>query len=58
MMGKPGEVRTVEMDWRTLVLKADPEFYAKRKKELLFEFSNDRQFRGDPNKQNTAYPDE
>lgn len=58
MANKPGEVRTVEYNWRTVILQSDPDFYAKRKNELLFEFSNGRQFRGDPNKRNTAYPDE
>lgn len=51
------DVKTREIDWRTLVLKAEPDFYAKRKKELLYEFSNGKQFRGDPTKQG-AYPDE
>lgn len=40
------------------MLKADPNFYTDRKKELLYEFSDGRQFRGDPNKIATAYPDE
>lgn len=53
-----GEVRTTERTWRDIVLKADPNFYTDRKKELLYEFSDGRQFRGDPNKIATAYPDE
>lgn len=53
-----GEVRTVEFSLMQVILKADPEFYARRKDEKLFEFSNGREFRGDPNKRNTAYPDE
>lgn len=53
-----GQVRTIEFDWRSIVLKHDTTFYADRKDELLYEFSNGRQFRGDPNKIGTAYPDE
>lgn len=53
-----GQVKTVEFDWRAIVLKADPTFYRDRKDELLYEFSNGRQFRGDPSKIATAYPDE
>lgn len=56
-MAQSATVRTVERSWLQLVLQADPEFYAKRKDELLYEFSNGRQFRGDPNKVGTAYPD-
>lgn len=53
-----GDVRTIEFSWLELVLKAEPDFYAKRRREKLFEFSNGREFRGDPAKVNTAYPDE
>jgi hypothetical protein len=53
-----GEVRTVETSWLTHVLKADPDFYAKRRDEKLYEFSNGREFRGDPRRIATAYPDE
>ena len=53
-----GDVQTRSFNWLEVVLKADPEFYAKRKRELLWEFSNGREFRGDPDKINTAYPDE
>jgi hypothetical protein len=53
-----GDVRNIEIAWRTIVLKAEPEFHANRKKELLYEFSNGKQFRGDPTKVATAYPDE
>jgi len=53
-----GRVRTVETTWLEKVLEADPDFYARRKDEKLIEFSNGKQFRGDPNKVFTAYPDE
>lgn len=53
-----GQVRSVTYNWRSEVLKADPRFYAKRKDELFYEWSNGRQFRGDPTKVATAYPDE
>ncbi len=53
-----GKVQTREISLTSLIAQADPEFYAKRRKEKLWEFSNGRVFRGDPNKINTAYPDE
>lgn len=53
-----GEVRTIEQSWLTVILKADPEFYAKRRDEKLYEWSNGREFRGDPRRVGTAYPDE
>lgn len=40
------------------ILKADPDFYAKRRDQKLYEFSNGREFRGDPEKVSTAYPTE
>ena len=52
------QVQTRTFNWLEVILKADPEFYAKRRDEKLFEFSNGREFRGNPNKINTAYPDE
>lgn len=52
-----GRVTSRTITWLSEVLKADPEFFAKRKDEKLYEFSNGRQFRGDPNKVGTAYPD-
>lgn len=51
------QVRNTERSWLSIVLKADPTFYADRKNEKLYEFTN-REFRGDPNKVATAYPDE
>ncbi len=50
-------VQTKEVSWRTEILRADPEFYAKQKREVLWEFSNGKEFRGDHSKVNTAYPD-
>ena len=52
------EVKTVEISYLSVILKADPDFYAKRKREKLYEFSNGREFLGDPTKVATAYPDE
>ncbi|MBW3099247.1 hypothetical protein [Pseudohoeflea coraliihabitans] len=51
-------VQTRTFSWWEVILQADPEFHAKRKDEKLFEFSNGREFRGNPNTRNTAYPDE
>ncbi|MBT1154358.1 hypothetical protein J1C56_02005 [Aminobacter anthyllidis] len=53
-----GDVRTVSFTWLSVILKAEPEFYAKRKDERLYEWSNGREFRGDPRRVGTAYPDE
>lgn len=53
-----GEVRNVVRTWLSYILKADPEFYSQRRDEKLWEFSNGREFRGDPNRVGTAYPDE
>jgi hypothetical protein len=50
-----GAVRNRERTWLELVLEAEPEFYAKRRNETLFEFSNGRKFIGDPTRYNTAY---
>lgn len=52
-----GEVRTVLRSWLAVILEKDPEFHARRKDEKLYEFSNGREFRGDPRKVATAYPD-
>jgi len=52
-----GVVRNIQFTWLSVILRADGDFYAKRKDELLYEWSNGRQFRGDPNKVGTAYPD-
>jgi hypothetical protein len=53
-----GIVQTRTFNWLEIVLQADPDFYGNRKREKLWEFSNGKEFRGDPNKVNTAYPDE
>jgi hypothetical protein len=53
-----GQVVTTQRTWLSKVLEADPDFYAKRKDELLYKFSNGKEFRGDPNRVATAYPDE
>lgn len=49
---------SVEVSYMSLLLQADPEFYARQRDEKLFEFDNGRIVkRGDPRKRNTAYPD-
>ena len=53
-----GDVQRREFNWLEVILKADPDFYANRRREKLWEFSNGRESRGDPAKVNTAYPDE
>lgn len=53
-----GQVRNRSVSYLTEVLKADPDFYAKRRDELLYEFSNGREFRGDPRTTATAYTED
>lgn len=43
------KVRTTEIPYKVLVLRADPDFEASRAKEPFYEFSNGRTF-----KENTA----
>lgn len=51
-----GLVTNREISWDMLIRQADPEFDSQRRREKLFEFSNGRIFRGDPERINTAYP--
>jgi hypothetical protein len=52
-----GNVKNVTFTLLSQILKSEPDFYANRKKEKLYEFTG-KTFRGDPNRVNTAYPDE
>lgn len=52
-----GRVKNVEFNYLTLLLRADSEYYARRRNALLYRFT-DRKFMGDPRKVGTAYPDE
>lgn len=52
-----GKVKNITFNLMSQILKAEPDFYANRRREKLWEFTN-RVFVGDPNKVNTAYPDE
>lgn len=51
-----GQVQNVEFTWLSQVLKSEPDYFAEQKRELLYEWSNGRVFRGDPRKVATAYP--
>ena len=42
------KVRTVVTPYRVLVLRADPDFEAQKRKETFYEFSNGRTFRENP----------
>lgn len=44
-----GRVQTVTRSWHSVVLDANPDFYADRTDELFYQFSNGREFRGNPN---------
>lgn len=50
-----GDVKNREFTWLSVILQKDPDFYAKRKSELLYEFTG-RNYRGDPTRVGTAYP--
>ena len=52
-----GQVTTVSFTWLSKLLEKEPDYYAGLKDEKLYEFSNGREFRGDPRKRATAYPD-
>lgn len=51
-----GEVRSVSFSYMSVLLQRDPEFFAKLRDEKLYEWSNGREFRGDPTEIATAYP--
>jgi len=40
--------RSVNRTWKSIVLAADPDFEAEKKRELEYEMSNGREFRGNP----------
>jgi hypothetical protein len=41
-------VRVLNIPWQVLVNRADPQFEQKKRNEVEYEFSNGRQFRGNP----------
>lgn len=52
------DVKTIVRPYLALILEKDPDFYAKRRKEKLYEFTSPgRKFIGDPRRESTAYPD-
>lgn len=51
---KPPRGITVEVPYRSIVLRADPDFEYKNRHQLFYEFSNGREFREDEN-QHGAY---
>lgn len=53
-----GDVQSRTFTWLSKILEKHPDYYADKKDHKLFEFSNGKEFRGDPAKVNTAYPDE
>lgn len=50
--------KSVERTWKSIVLEADPEFEASKKKQVEYEFSNGRKFSGNPAKRGAYAPDE
>jgi hypothetical protein len=45
------KVRTLQMPFKVLVLRADPNFEAAKRKEPFYEFSNGRRFDEDTSRQ-------
>ncbi len=43
----PIKVTTVTIPFRTIVIRADPDFERAKRRELYYVFSNGRTFRGD-----------
>lgn len=57
-MTRSTDTKSVNRTWRTLVLKADPDFEAQKRNELEYKFSNDREFRGNPATRGAYAPEE
>ena len=49
-------VRSREVSWLTLVLRADPDYYREKRNEIEYEFPNGKTFYGDSNTRG-AYSD-
>lgn len=49
--------RSVERTWKEIVVEADPDFEAEKRKETEYEFSNGRKFTANPAKRG-AYADD
>lgn len=50
--------KSVNRTWKTLVLKADPDFEAQKRNEIEYEFSNKREFRANPATRGAYAPEE
>lgn len=53
---RPPRGVTVEVPYRSLVLRADPDFEYKNRHQLFYEFSNGREFREDENQHGAYLP--
>jgi hypothetical protein len=40
--------RTLNIPWKVMVVRADPDFEAAKRNEVFYQFSNGRTFRGNP----------
>lgn len=47
----PHKVKTIEVPYRTMVLRAEPDFEALKRKEPFYEFSNGKRFNENTAKQ-------
>lgn len=47
---KPMRVRTLSTPWKVMVMRADPDIEASKRKEPFYRFSNGRSFNGDTSK--------
>lgn len=54
----PIKVRTLEMPYKVLVLRKDPNFESEKLKEPFYEFSRGRNFYGDTSRSGAYAPDD
>lgn len=53
---RPTRVKSISIPWKVMVMRADPDFEASKRKEPFYKFSNGRRFDENTSKQG-AYSD-
>ena len=48
MATPPGNTKSVERTWKSIVVAADPDFEREKRNETEYRMSNGREFRGNP----------
>ena len=54
----PHKVRTLDVPYKVLVLRADPNFEVEKKREPFYEFSHGRNFYGDTSRRGAYAPED